>query len=44
MATVTVENPKYSGEKNVDSNGRVYLGEEYAGESIKMIIEEVVDE
>jgi len=41
MGTVTVEDPKFHGEKNVDSNGRVYLGEEYAGNTVRLIVEKL---
>ena len=44
MSTVTIEDPEIHGEKNVDSNGRVYLGEDYAGKSIRLTVEVVVDE
>jgi len=39
MGTVKVSDPEIHSEKNVDSNGRVYLGKEFAGETVQIIVE-----
>lgn len=42
--TVTVENPEYQGEKGVDSQGRVYLGQEYSGKRVYLIVDSVEED
>lgn len=44
MGTVIVDDPKFTGEKSVDGNGRVYLGEGYESKKVKIVIEEIVED
>lgn len=43
MSEVTVTDPHFQGTKQVDSNGRVYFGDDYKGKELKLIVEEVID-
>lgn len=43
MSKVTIEDPEIHGTKNVDSNGRLYLGEQYANDRVRVTVE-LVDE
>ena len=43
MSQVTIDNPEIHAKKAVDSNGRVYLGADYAGKSVRVTIE-VIEE
>ena len=44
MGTVIVDDPKFTGEKSVDGNGRVYLGEDYKSQKVKIVIEEIIED
>ena len=44
MAEVKVENPELHDEKTVDNRGRVYVGKEFAGKDVRIIVEVVDDE
>ena len=43
MGTLTVVDPLEHEVKNVDSNGRVYLGRKYANGEVRIIIEEFIE-
>jgi len=38
MGTVTVSDPEIHSEKNVDSNGRIYIGKEYSDMTVQLTI------
>lgn len=39
MSEIRIDDPEIHGKKSVDSNGRVYLGQEYAGRDIRLTVE-----
>lgn len=43
MAHITIDDPELYTEKTVDGSGRIYLGKEWAGDRVKIVIESVVD-
>jgi hypothetical protein len=42
--TTTVEDPDLVTSKNVDGNGRVYLGTDYADKKVRVVVERLDDE
>jgi len=42
MTQIIIEDPDLYAEKEVDGSGRVYLGKEWAGKTVKIAIEEEV--
>lgn len=43
--TVTITNPDFLDEKKVDTSGRAYIGTEYEGDHIRIVVKRVkVDE
>lgn len=42
--TVTVENPEYVQTKSVDNAGRLYLGKDYAGAEVRVVVERIEDD
>ena len=44
MSQVTIDNPEMHAKKAVDSNGRVYLGNDYVGKRVRVTIEVLDDE
>lgn len=44
MPTVQVQNPALLEAKNVDSNGKIYLGKDWAGKRVTLIIEDEEEE
>lgn len=42
--TVTVTDPEFVTTKRVDSSGRLYLGKEYAGGHVRVIVERVEED
>lgn len=43
MAEFTISNPELYETKRVDNSGKLYLGKDYAGKEVKILIEEVVE-
>ena len=41
--TVTVEDPDLVETKTVDGEGRLYLGRDYGGEDVRIVVERVAD-
>lgn len=41
MATVTVDDPERMETKKVDGSGKVYVGNAWAGQNVRLIIESV---
>jgi hypothetical protein len=39
--TVTVEEPDYVQTKSVDKAGRLYLGKDYAGAEVRVVVERI---
>lgn len=44
MAELTITDPDLHAEKNVDGDGRVYIGREFAGDSVTITVERHDDE
>lgn len=43
MAEVTITNPEVHDTKKVDDRGRVYVGKELVGETVRVTVEKVDD-
>lgn len=43
MGTVTIDNPVEYRKKNVDSQGKIYVGKDYAEKEARVVIELVED-
>jgi hypothetical protein len=41
---IIVEDPEYVQKKTVDGNGRLYLGQEFAGMDVRVILEVLEEE
>lgn len=41
MTTLTIDDPDVVAKKKVDSQGRVYLGQDWAGKPVRIIVEEL---
>lgn len=44
MAHITIDDPDLYAEKEVDGSGRVYLGKNWAGKRVKIVIESAVED
>lgn len=44
MSEIRVEDPDLYTKKDVDNSGRVYLGKEWAGREVKIVVELVDDD
>lgn len=44
MAEIRIEDPEIYDSKTIDSQGRLYIGREYAGKRVKIVVEEVEDD
>lgn len=43
MAEITVSNPEMVRKRNVDEWGRIYLGQQYIGDEIEVVVTVVTD-
>ena len=43
MAEYTITDPEFVARKNVDGQGRVYIGKEYAKKEVRIVVEEIED-
>lgn len=39
MSELTIDDPEYVATKRVDNQGRLYVGQEYTGERVRVVIE-----
>jgi len=44
MAEFRITDPELYEKKNVDSSGKLYVGKDYAGKKVKIVIEKVVED
>lgn len=43
MGTLQIENPERYDTLNVDTNGKIHLGKDYAGKKARVVIEAIED-
>lgn len=44
MATITIEDPDSVTTKKVDGQGRVYVGRDYRGKRVRVVLETIEDD